>query len=283
MFLFGYAWQKGKIPLSLAAINRAIELNGVAVSDNKQSFGWGRIAAVDLSLVEQSLPHPVKNDEPLTKLEGIVQYRADYLKDYQDQNLADRYRNRVDKIRTLEESLGGHDHNLSKTVARNYFRLLAIKDEYEVARLYTNGEFERKVREQFEGDFKIRFHMAPPLLARKDNRGHLQKMEFGGWMFKALKLVAGLRRLRGTVFDIFGRTAERKMERQLIRDYENMLDEISKSLTRNKIRLATTLAAMPSEIRGFGHVKEKAVEISIKKSIESLQEYHSRDKHEAVT
>lgn len=277
MFLFGYAWQKGKVPLSMAAIYRAIELNGIAVNGNKQSFSWGRIAATDMKLVEQSLHHPIKNDAPLTTLADIVRYRAEYLTAYQDQKLSNRYTNRVNAIRDLEESLGSKDHCLSKAVAHNYFKLLAIKDEYEVARLYTNGEFEKKIHQQFEGDFKIHFHMAPPLLARKDSKGHLRKMEFGGWMYRALKLVARMRGLRGTVFDIFGRTAERKMERQLIRDYEDMLAEISKTLTRDKIDAATAIASLPSEIRGFGHVKEKAVNMSTKKSIELLHEYHSHD------
>ncbi|MBL4802155.1 MAG: indolepyruvate ferredoxin oxidoreductase family protein [Emcibacter sp.] len=279
MFLFGYAWQKGTIPLSLEAIYRAIELNGVAVDNNKHCFCWGRIAATDMTLVEQSLSQPIKDDSPLTALADIVRYRADFLTAYQDQALADKYTNKVNEIRDLEESLGGKNHSLSKAVARNYFKLLAIKDEYEVARLYTNGEFERKIHQQFEGDFKIHFHMAPPLLARKDSKGHLRKMEFGGWMFKALKLVARLRGLRGTIFDIFGRTAERKMERQLIRDYENMLEEICKTLTKDKILTATAIASTASEIRGFGHVKEKAVEVSIKKTAHLLQEYHSHDKH----
>ncbi|PCI45977.1 MAG: pyruvate ferredoxin oxidoreductase [Alphaproteobacteria bacterium] len=282
MFLFGYAWQKGKVPLSLGAIYRAIELNGIAINGNKQSFSWGRIAATDMALVERSLPHPIKQTSLLTTLEDIVAYRAEYLTDYQDQGLADRYRNAVNKIHDLETSMGGKAHDLSKAVARNYFKLLAIKDEYEVARLYTNGEFEKKIHQQFEGDFKIHFHMAPPLLARKDSKGHLRKMEFGGWMFKALKLVARLRRLRGTAFDIFGMTAERKMERQLIRDYEDMLDEFGKTLTKDRINLAIALASIPSEIRGFGHVKERSIDKSNKNTKALLQDYHSGDKDMAA-
>lgn len=279
MFLFGYAWQKGKVPLSLDAINRAIELNGVAVEGNKQSFSWGRIAATDMTLVEQSLPYPIKQNTPLTTLEDIVKYRAEYLMDYQGQALADKYTGAVNKIRDHEDKLGHKSHDLSKAVARNYFKLLAIKDEYEVARLYTSGEFEKKIHQQFEGDFKIHFHMAPPLLSRKDSKGHLRKMEFGGWMFKALKLVALMRGLRGTVFDIFGWTSERKMERKLIQDYEDMLDEFGETLTRDNIFTAIALASMPSEIRGFGHVKEKAIELSTKNSEALLKDYHSGDKY----
>ncbi len=282
MFLFGYAWQKGKVPLSLEAINRAIELNGVAVASNKQSFSWGRVAATDMVMVEQSLPHAIEQNKPLNSLKDIVEYRVGYLKNYQDQALADRYSNAVNKIRTLEESLGETSHDLSKAVARNYFKLLAIKDEYEVARLYTNGKFEKKVKQQFEGDFKIHFHMAPPLLATKDSKGHLRKMEFGGWMFKALKIVARLRGLRGTAFDIFGRTRERKMERQLIINYENLLAEFSQTLSKENLFAAIALASTPSEIRGFGHIKEKAIEVSTKKSTQLLKDYHSGDKYIAA-
>ncbi len=278
MFLFGYAWQKGKIPLSLAAIFRAIELNAAAVDSNKQSFNWGRIAAADMTLIEQSLPHPLKNDAPLTARADIMKYRTDYLKDYQDQALADRYLAAVNKIHDLEKELGISSDDLSKAVARNYFKLLAIKDEYEVARLYTNGAFERKINQQFDGDFKIHFHMAPPLLARKDNKGHLRKMEFGGWMFNMLKIIAKMRGLRGSIFDIFGKSAERKMERKLIGDYEILLDNFAKTLSKENFLAAVALAEIPSEIRGFGHVKEKSVEISIKNTGRLLQEYHSGDK-----
>jgi len=282
MFLLGYAWQKGKIPLSLPAIHQAIELNGTAIKSNQHSFNWGRIAAADPALIEQSLAQPITNKAPLTDLDDMVNYRTAYLKNYQDQTLADRYRQAVTKIRHLENSLGHPSDDLSKAVARNYFKLLAIKDEYEVARLYTNGVFEQKIHQQFDGDFKIHFHMAPPLLARKDSKGHLRKMEFGGWMFQALKIMARLRGLRGTIFDIFGKTAERKMERQLISNYEDLLDEFGKTLTRKKKILAIALASIPSDIRGFGHVKEKSVALATKKSLALLQDYRAHDKHKAA-
>ncbi|NOZ43471.1 MAG: indolepyruvate ferredoxin oxidoreductase family protein [Alphaproteobacteria bacterium] len=282
MFLFGYAWQKGKIPLSFAAIMQAIELNAVAVDSNRASFDWGRIAATDMALIDRALPQPLKSDKPLTALADIVNYRADYLKDYQHQALADKYTRAVDKIRDVEAGLGAKDHILAKAVARNYFKLLAIKDEYEVARLYTNGEFDKNIRAQFDGDFKLQFHMAPPLLARKDSRGHLGKIAFGGWLFYALKLTARLRPLRGTMVDIFGWTAERRRERHLIRDYEDLLVEFGRTLTTEKISIATALASIPSEIRGFGHIKEKAIEISARKTTELLHDYHCDDKHRAA-
>jgi len=282
MFLLGYAWQKGRVPLSHDALLRAIELNGVAVDSNKHSFNWGRIAAVDMALVEQSLPRPITEDKPLTGLQDIIDYRAAFLTDYQDRKLAEKYTAAVGGIRALEDGLGFRDHRLSEAVARNYFKLLAVKDEYEVARLYTSGEFERKIRQQFDGDFKIRFHMAPPLLARRDSKGHLRKMEFGGWMFRVLQLVARLRGLRGTAFDIFGRTAERKMERRLIRDYEALLDEFHHALDQNNIDLAVELATIPADIRGFGHVKEKAVEQSTKKAADLLKKFHRHDAYQNV-
>jgi len=191
MFLFGYAWQKGKIPLSLEAINRAIALNGVAVDSNRQSFAWGRIAASDMTLIENALPHPLKDDAPLDELEDIIRFRAEYLTEYQDQQLADKYMAAVQKIRDLETGLGVQDMALTKAVAQNYFKLLAIKDEYEVARLYTNGEFEKNLHRQFDGDFTIHFHMAPPLFAKKDSKGHLRKMEFGGWPIIMLRSGSG--------------------------------------------------------------------------------------------
>ncbi|WP_339863570.1 indolepyruvate ferredoxin oxidoreductase family protein [Paremcibacter congregatus] len=282
MFLFGYAWQQGTVPLSLDAIYRAIELNGVAIDSNKQSFSWGRIAAHDVKMIEQALPHPLSQDAPFTELEDIVNYRATFLKEYQDQALANKYLSTVETIRALEDKVGGSDHTLTKAVARNYFKLLAIKDEYEVARLYTNGDFERRLNQQFEGDFKIHFHMAPPLIAPKDSKGHLRKMEFGGWMHKALKVVARLRSLRGTAFDVFGRTEERKMERRLISDYEDLMALFVDSLTSEKLSSAIALAEIPEDIRGYGHVKEKSVELATQKSALLLQEYHSRDKHKEV-
>lgn len=260
MFLFGYAWQLGEIPVSLDAINRAIELNGVAIDKNRQSFGWGRIAAHDISRLEGVLP---KKPETAKSLEDIITIRAEYLRDYQDQALANKYRQAVHAI---GDKAGREGEALTKAVARNYFKLLAIKDEYEVARLYTDGRFLKSVQDQFEGDYKIHFHMAPPLLSKRNNRGELQKREFGPWMMAALKLVARMRFLRGTGFDIFGLSAERKMERRLIRDYEGLLDQICQEFNAETLDIFTALAALPEDIRGFGHVKEKAVREAQKKS-----------------
>tara|TARA_B100001939_G_scaffold348109_1_gene372734 strand:- start:3689 stop:7168 length:3480 start_codon:yes stop_codon:yes gene_type:complete len=276
MFLLGYAWQKGQIPLSQEALFRAIELNGVAIDSNKQSFTWGRLAAHDMTLVTAALPRPIGTEKPLETLEDILDYRAKELKHYQNDALAQKYLAFVEQVKAAEQAIKPGAEELSKTVARNYFKLLAIKDEYEVARLYTDGRFMDRLKAQFEGDIKLKFHMAPPLLAKKDDEGHLKKMEIGGWMFPLLKLVAKLRVLRGTPLDIFGMTAERKMERRLIRDYENRMTEILKKLTAENYDLAVKLAAYPADIRGFGHVKEQAIR-DVEDNIRPLlDDFHNR-------
>ena len=258
-FLMGFAWQKGQIPLSREAIYRAIELNNVAVDFNKQAFNWGRIAAHDPKILEEATPLSLQDDEVLTDLDDIINYRADFLTSYQDAKLADKYRSAVTKIRELEKNTDPSSEKLSLAVAKNYFKLLAIKDEFEVARLYTDGRFEKKLKIQFEGDYKLRFHMAPPLIARKNSKGELQKIEFGGWIFTMLKLTAKMRFLRGTWFDFMGRTDERKMERRLITDYEEMLETLQTTLNTHNLDKAADLANIPQDIRGYGHVKEKSI------------------------
>jgi len=260
LFMVGYAWQKGLIPLSLEAIERAIELNGVAVDANKKSLLWGRRAAHDLQAVEAlAKPRREPSSHHLSAtLDDVIDRRADFLTAYQDAAYAARYRSLVDRARTAEETRTPGQTGLADAVARYYFKLLAYKDEYEVARLFTSGEFAAKVRQQFEGDVRLHFHMAPPLLAHRDpDTGHLQKREYGPWLFQAFKILAKLRRLRGTPLDIFGYSAERKLERRLIADYERLIDELIAGLNAENHRIAVDLAAVPEHIRGFGHVKEQ--------------------------
>ncbi|WP_321397778.1 indolepyruvate ferredoxin oxidoreductase family protein [Emcibacter sp.] len=259
MFLLGYAWQKSRLPISLDALYRAIELNGVAVESNKQSFVWGRLAAETPHDVRVSLPGSVAGRYLPETLEEKIAYRAKELTAYQNKTLADRYLALVERTRTAEQAIQAGSTALTEAVMRNYYKLLAVKDEFEVARLYTDGRFREKLGQQFDGDFKLKFHMAPPLLAKKDNQGHLKKMSFGPWMMPALKLVAKMKGLRGTTFDIFGKTNERKMERRLLADYERHLEEILGHLDKNNLDRAIALASYPEDIRGFGHVKEKAV------------------------
>ncbi|MDH5576908.1 MAG: indolepyruvate ferredoxin oxidoreductase family protein [Betaproteobacteria bacterium] len=278
MFMLGYAWQKGWVPLGREAIERAIELNGVAVEFNKKSFLWGRRAAVDLERVRRiALPADVIPIEQhfSRNLGELVERRSALLTGYQNAAYAARYRALVERVRAAEQhAVGGT--RLAEAVARYYAKLLAYKDEYEVARLYATGEFMKKIEGMFEGDFKVSFHLAPPLLARPDPQtGEPKKMQFGPWMLRAFGLLARLKGLRGTSLDIFGRSAERRMERALIGEYETTVETLLRSLSRDNHALAVEIASLPETIRGFGHVKAKSVEAARRKQGELLQRYQA--------
>ncbi|HZW21068.1 indolepyruvate ferredoxin oxidoreductase family protein [Noviherbaspirillum sp.] len=260
LFMLGFAYQKGAIPVSEAALLRAIELNGVAVDANKKSFLWGRRAAVDLARVERiAVPgQPVLLQMPQT-LNALVKRRIAFLTEYQDAAYASRYEALVNTVRAAESKLGSGEA-LSRAVATAYFKLMAYKDEYEVARLYTDGHFVEKLRQQFEGDFTVKFNLAPPLLAKKDAKGRLVKAEYGSWMWKAFGVLAKLKKLRGTKLDVFGYSAERRMERALVEEYRATVLSLLDRLNQDNLALAVQIAALPDKIRGFGHVKEKAVQ-----------------------
>jgi len=261
MFMLGYAYQKGLVPLSGEAIERAIELNGVAVDANMQSFVWGRRAAVDLAMVEKAAT--AGSDAPAERapartLDEIVARRVELLTAYQDAAYAKRYEDLVRRVAAVEAERAKGRQGLAEAVARNYYKLLAYKDEYEVARLYTDGTFERKLRESFDGDVTLKFHLAPPLFARRDpETGELKKGTYGPWMFKAMRRLAALKRLRGTALDIFGHTAERRRERALIGEYEAVIEELLAGLGQDNHALAVEIAEVPDHIRGYGHVKER--------------------------
>jgi indolepyruvate ferredoxin oxidoreductase len=259
LFMLGYAWQKGLVPLSEASLLRAIELNGVAVASNQRSFLWGRRAAVDFKRVERTaMPaQPVLIQMP-QGLDAVVKKRVEFLTGYQNAAYATQYETLVARVREREAALG-LGNKLSMAVAKSYAKLLAYKDEYEVARLYTDGRFVEQLHSQFEGTFSVKFNLAPPLFAKKDAKGHLVKAEFGSWMWRAFKLLARLKGLRGTAFDVFGYTAERKMERALIKEYRDMIEALLPALDAANHAVAVELAALPEQIRGFGHVKEQAV------------------------
>ncbi|MFQ6018177.1 MAG: indolepyruvate ferredoxin oxidoreductase family protein [Kiloniellaceae bacterium] len=260
LFMLGYAWQKGLIPISLEALEKAVELNGVAVEANKRALIWGRRAAHDLAAVENAArPRQAPQSHHLSaSLEEMVGRRMGFLTDYQDAAYAVRYKALVDRAEAAERDKTPGLSGFARAVARYYFKLLAYKDEYEVARLFTSGEFTAKLKAQFEGDFKLGLHLAPPLLARRDpGTGHLIKREFGPWLIHAFRLLAGLRRLRGTPFDVFGYTAERRQDRRLIADYEALIEELLAGLSPGTHGLAVELAAIPEEIRGFGHIKQE--------------------------
>ncbi|WP_229262703.1 indolepyruvate ferredoxin oxidoreductase family protein [Duganella radicis] len=259
LFMLGYAWQRGRIPLKEESLLRAIELNGVAVASNKKSFLWGRRAAVDLKRVEHTAtPAQAIVVQMPQSLDTIVAKRMVFLTGYQNAAYADAYSELVAQVRAKENSLG-LGNKLSTAVAKSYFKLMAYKDEYEVARLYTDGRFVEQLQSQFEGNFSVKFNLAPPLFARKDAKGHLVKAEFGSWMWSAFKVLARLKGLRGTAFDIFGYTEERKMERALIVEYREMVASLLARLNADNHATAVDLAALPEKVRGFGHVKEKAV------------------------
>jgi indolepyruvate ferredoxin oxidoreductase len=255
--LLGFAWQKGRVPLSHAALMRAMELNGVQIDNNKAAFEWGRRCAHDLAAV-QALFQAAQVIQFLKKpaLAEMVAQRVEFLAGYQDAAYAAQYRAFVDKVQAAEARLGSSTR-LTEAVARYLFKLMAYKDEYEVARLHTDKAFTDKIDALFEGDYKIVHHMAPPLLAKRNEKGELVKQSFGPWMRRALGAIAGLKGLRGSALDLFGKTAERQMERALIQEYRACIEELLAGLTPERLALAAEIARIPEDIRGYGHVKER--------------------------
>lgn len=329
LFILGYAWQQGLVPIAFDSLMRAIELNGAAIEMNKTAFAWGRLAAIDPTAVAEaaglirnaptaaeatphelpmlkagawegnewgatSAPRDTRREDELRhvpahgsdnvaflplddarlsrSLDELVARRVAFLTDYQDTAYARRYSDFVARVHAAERNVAGST-DLTEAVARYAFKLMAYKDEYEVARLYTSGDFQKKLEQQFEGDFKLKFHLAPPLLAKKDAQGRLIKQEFGPWVFTAFKWLAKLRKLRGTAFDIFGKTAERKMERQLIADYFTTIEGLLGKLDRGNVHLAAEIASIPEHIRGYGHVKEEHLHKAKAREAELLKDW----------
>ncbi|SMP52989.1 indolepyruvate ferredoxin oxidoreductase family protein [Noviherbaspirillum suwonense] len=263
MFMLGYAWQKGWVPLAEASVLKAIELNGVSVAFNTQAFAWGRVAAHDLAAVEKlaraSAPAQVIEFKRAPGLDDVITRRVAFLTGYQNAAYAAQYTDLVAKVRQAESAVveAGKPLRLTETVARYYFKLMAYKDEYEVARLHSDPAFAQKIAGMFEGDYKVKFHLAPPLLARRDSKGHLVKREFGPWMMGAFRILARLRGLRGSALDVFGYTAERRTERELIGHYRDTLLGVLPRLSSDNLAQMIALAAVPEDIRGYGHVKER--------------------------
>jgi len=261
MFMLGYAYQLGALPLSAESVEKAIEMNGEAVKMNLAAFRYGRRAAIDPAAV-QSLVEPKQLENDSLKLsqsfDEIVARREAFLTAYQSKRYARRYRKWVDKVRAAETEKVPGQTALSEAVARYLFKLMAYKDEYEVARLYTDTSFIERVKGSFDGDLRFEFHLAPPLLAKKDPRtGEPKKMAFGPWMLKAFGVLAKFKVLRGTPLDIFGYSEERRTERQLIADYEALLDKLMAELTPYNHQTAVALASIPEKIRGYGPVKAR--------------------------
>ena len=303
LFLLGFAFQRGLIPLSGESLEQAIELNGVAVEMNQTAFLWGRRAAHDLGRVRKmAFADTVIPDEPMApkSLDDLIVHRSGLLVEYQNETYAARYRDLVERVRQAESALGSKISGdstvraepveaqrsppfdklrtndslpLTEAIARYYFKLLAYKDEYEVARLYTNGEFFKKVEATFEGDYALQLHLAPPLWSKRDAiSGEPTKQTYGPWMLKAMGLLAKFKFLRGTAFDLFGKTEERKLERQLIADYETLLTEILHRLSSGNHATAVELASLPEHIRGYDLVKQRSVEEVRARQQELLQQ-----------
>jgi indolepyruvate ferredoxin oxidoreductase len=279
LFMLGYAYQKGLVPVSAEALERAIELNGAAIEQNRQAFRWGRRAAHDPASVEMaakaadptSVPRPIA-----TTLEEIVTLRSRDLTAYQNEALARRYKDLVAAVEVAEAERTPGRRGLAEAVARNYYKLLAYKDEYEVARLFSDPAFRRSLESQFEGNWKLSLNLAPPLIAKRDpETGHLLKREFGSWLLTAFRILPHFRFLRGTALDPFGRTAERKRERTLITEYEALLQEILGKLDHENHRLAVALVNLPEQIRGYGHIKDAAIEKAKARETELLAAFRS--------
>jgi indolepyruvate ferredoxin oxidoreductase len=280
MFMLGCAWQKGLVPVSREALFQAIELNGVAVEANKQAFTWGRRAAHDLALVRKmaSSDEDVGIDEPkqADTLVSHVERRVDFLTGYQGRALARRYKDFVVKVQTSEAHRVQGAEALTLAVARYYFKLLAYKDEYEVARLHTETDFLAEVGDKFEPGYKLKFHLAPPMFARRDpDTGVPRKMEVGEWVLPAFRTLARLKILRGTPLDAFGYTQERKRERQLIKEYEATIESLLRDLTPANHGVAVEIASLPEQIRGYGHIKEKSISEAKAREIELLAEFRN--------
>ncbi len=279
--LLGYAWQYGRVPLSHAALMRAMELNGVQIDNNKAAFEWGRRCAHDLASV-QALFKAAAVIEFVRKpaLDEMIARRVEFLTGYQDAAYAASYRSTVEKVRAAEAALAST--KLTEAVARYLFKLMAYKDEYEVARLHTEASFLAKVAAQFEGDYTLNYHLAPPLIARRNEHGELVKQRFGPWMLTAFRLLAKLKGLRGTAFDIFGRTEERKTERALIGEYRACIDELLKTLNAGNLALAAEIARVPEEIRGYGHVRERHLSAARPKWAALMQQWRGTGERQAA-
>ncbi len=288
LFMLGYAWQKGWVPVSLDALMRAIELNAAAVDMNKAAFNWGRMAVHDVAVVRAaahaspsttaatSANADAFDDAAISRtLDEEIARRVSFLTDYQNAAYAKRYEALVGKVRAAEQQKSPGFTSLAEAVARYAFKLMAYKDEYEVARLYTSGDFEKRIRETFDGDFKLHFNLAPPLFAKKDAEGHLRKAEYGAWMLGAFRLLAKLKGLRGTAFDVFGYTAERKGERKLIEEYFATVDTLLATLDHDNHALAVEIASVPEHIRGYGHVKERHLAAAMTRQNDLMQAWRS--------
>jgi indolepyruvate ferredoxin oxidoreductase len=265
VFMLGYAVQKGFMPISLAAIEQAIRLNGVAIEANLHALNWGRLAAQDPARLTATLAQAGgagTGEEPVSEtLEQLLARRVRHLTDYQDAAYARSYIDFLQKVREQENAKVPGSTAVAQAVAISLSKLMSYKDEYEVARLYSNGDFERRLKQQFAGDYTLKVHLSPPIFNPHDKlTGKPRKIAFGPWMLKAFRLLSRLKRLRGTRLDVFGYTAERRTERRLIEDYRKTIEGILPVLNLENQALVASIAALPDMIRGYGHVKQESLE-----------------------
>jgi indolepyruvate ferredoxin oxidoreductase len=285
-FLLGFAYQRGLLPVGRGALERAFALNARAVAANLRAFAWGRLAAHDPAAVEAAA-RPALRDSQLAgiaeELDAIVARRVAFLTEYQDARYAESYRARVARVAAREEKVAPGSTRLARAVARYYFKLLAVKDEFEVARLYTDGSFQRQLAAEFEGDYRLYVHFAPPftipvidwLTERRDpDTGRMRKWRIpASWFLPLLSVLAKLKVVRGTPFDVFGRTAHRRLERQLCRDYEATVDDLLATLGPANLDIAVEIASLPEHVRGFEQVREAHIEKVRAKREELLAAY----------
>jgi indolepyruvate ferredoxin oxidoreductase len=256
--ILGFAWQKGWIPLHRESLTRAIELNEVAVQNNLMAFEWGRHAAHHLDVLMQHV-QPVQTIQfkKRESLDDLVQDRMARLTNYQNTAYAQRYATFIERVKQAEAPLG--KNLLTETVARQLYKLMAYKDEYEVARLHRQSKFLQRIEESFEGNFKVHYHLAPPLLAKRNAKGELTKQKMGPAMLTVFKVLARLKGLRGTALDVFGYTHERQSERALIAEYMQQIENVLSSLSLETHAHAVKVAQVAENIKGFGHVKERNI------------------------
>ncbi|AUG52447.1 indolepyruvate ferredoxin oxidoreductase family protein [Thalassospira marina] len=281
LFMLGVAWQRGLIPITEEALMQAIELNGVAIDMNKQSFYWGRLFAHDPQKVINVIGPNEKQAHPVAvTLDDMVAKRKTFLTGYQNAAYANRFEALVQKVAQAEKKLGDGQDHLAKAVAKYYFKLLAYKDEYEVARLYTDPAFTAKLRKNFTGNYKVKFHLAPPALASRDvESGNLKKQVYGPWMMSVFGVLAKFKFLRGTALDPFGKTHERKTERALITQYEDLVNEVLAGLNHDNVRIAGALLALPEQIRGYGHIKDANIAKVKQREEELRNQFHNPPEH----
>jgi indolepyruvate ferredoxin oxidoreductase len=280
LFMVGYAFQKGLIPLGLEAINRAIELNAVAMDQNKAAFAWGRRAASDWNAIASAIsPRESQAAVEPKPVDAIIEHRAALLTKYQDASYADQYRGFVREVEQAERKLASGFSGLAGAVAKNLFKLMAYKDEYEVARLYSDVAFRRRLAAQFAGNYRLELNLAPPILAKADpSTGEPKKRAYGPWIFPVLRILAKMKRLRGTASDPFGYSEERRMERGLIAAYRDTIRSLVQELSPANHKLAVEIASLPDQIRGFGHVKRRNLERVQQRQGELLRRFHNDDK-----